>query len=67
MCEVVEDWARAIDPQENPAPPGALLELCEPGEHIHAGFHRLHQPLASFRDTASGRSMFVRFATGRVR
>jgi hypothetical protein len=38
--EVVEDWARALDPQENPAPAGALLEMCEPGEHIHSGFHR---------------------------
>lgn len=38
--EVVEDWARALDPEENPAPPGALLGMCEPGEHVYAGFHR---------------------------
>lgn len=37
---IVEDWARAIDPAENPAPAGALLALCAPGEHIHSGFHR---------------------------
>lgn len=37
---IVEDWARAIDPGENPAPAGSLLELCQPGEHIHSGFHR---------------------------
>lgn len=39
-AEVVEDWSRAIDPVDNPAPAGALLELCRPGEHIHSGFHR---------------------------
>lgn len=38
--EVVEDWARAIDPGDNPAPAGALLGLCEPGEHLHSGYHR---------------------------
>lgn len=38
--QIVEDWARAIDPTENPAPPGALLQICAPGEHIHKGFHR---------------------------
>lgn len=37
---IVEDWARAIDPSENPAPAGALLAICAPGEHIHRGFHR---------------------------
>lgn len=38
--EVAEDWARALDPSENPAPPGALLGICYPGEHIHSGYHR---------------------------
>lgn len=37
---IVEDWARAIDPTENPAPAGALLQICAPGEHLHRGFHR---------------------------
>ncbi len=37
---VVDDWARAIEPGSWPAPPGALLALCNPGEHIHDGFHR---------------------------
>jgi hypothetical protein len=37
---VVEDWARAIDPNDYPAPMGALEELCEPGEDVHRGFHR---------------------------
>lgn len=38
--EVVEEWAAAIDPSDWPAPGGALLELCEPGEHVSSGFHR---------------------------
>ena len=37
---VVDDWARAIDPSDWPAPMGALAKLCEPGEHVHSGFHR---------------------------
>lgn len=37
---VVEDWARAIDPGKVPAPAGALLELCDPEEHVHSGFRR---------------------------
>jgi hypothetical protein len=36
----VQDWARAIDPSDWPAPPGALLKLCDPGEHVQCGFHR---------------------------
>lgn len=39
-AEVTKEWARAIDPSDNPAPPGDLLELCRPGETIHDGFHR---------------------------
>lgn len=38
--EVKEDWRRAIDPSDNPADPGPLLDLCEPGEHIYDGFRR---------------------------
>lgn len=37
---VVDDWARAIDPSDWPAPMGALAKLCEAGEHVHSGFHR---------------------------
>lgn len=38
--EVLEDWARAVDPSDWPAPAGALLKLCQPGEHVHAGYQR---------------------------
>lgn len=38
--EVIKEWASALDPVEWPAPPGALLELCNPGEHVYDGFHR---------------------------
>lgn len=38
--QVIEDWARAIDPSDYPAPMGALEMLCEPGESMHSGFHR---------------------------
>lgn len=37
---VVEDWARAIDPSDYPAPAGALLDLCEPGQSLIEGYHR---------------------------
>lgn len=38
--EVAKEWATALDPDGRPAPAGALLALCEPGEHIAEGFHR---------------------------
>lgn len=38
--QVVNEWAKAIDPSDWPAPAGALLKLCHEGEHVHAGFHR---------------------------
>lgn len=38
--EVVDDWARALDASDFPAPAGALLKLCEPGEHVREGFRR---------------------------
>lgn len=37
---VVSDWARALDPSDNPAPMGALKALCAPGEDLYAGFSR---------------------------
>ncbi len=44
--EVVEDWARAIDPCPNPADPGPLLQglidtgCVEPGESLYRGIRR---------------------------
>lgn len=38
--EVVDQWALALDPLEWEAPPGALLKLCKPLEHVRSGFHR---------------------------
>lgn len=38
--EVVSEWSRAIDPNENPADPGPLFEFCKPGESILDGFRR---------------------------
>lgn len=37
---IVAEWALAIDPSDNPAPVGKLIQLCKPGEHIHEGFGR---------------------------
>jgi len=39
-ANVVQEWALAIDPSDWPAPIGKLAQFCEPGEHIHQGFHR---------------------------
>ncbi len=38
--EVAKEWATALDPDGRPAPAGALLALCDPGEHVADGFHR---------------------------
>lgn len=38
--DVVDDWARALDASDWPAPAGALMALCAPGEHVRQGFHR---------------------------
>lgn len=38
--ETVEDWARALDPSDAPAPEGALIKMCNKGEHVLSGFHR---------------------------
>lgn len=37
---IVDEWGGAINPSDNPADPGRLVELCEPGEHLYAGFRR---------------------------
>lgn len=38
--DVAEDWARCLDAVESPCPPGALLDMCEPGESVHEAFRR---------------------------
>lgn len=36
----LEEWAAALDSSFQPAPPGALLELCNEGESAREGFRR---------------------------
>jgi hypothetical protein len=44
--ETVDEWARAVDPSDNPADPGALLDgliasgCCKPGESLYTGISR---------------------------
>jgi hypothetical protein len=40
--QVISEWATAISTDKDmaPRPPGVLLELCEPGEHVRDGFRR---------------------------
>lgn len=38
--DTAEDWGRALDAVPNPAPAGALIALCAPGEHVRHGFQR---------------------------
>jgi hypothetical protein len=38
--DIVNEWGTAINPCDNPADPGRLMELCKPGEHLYAGFKR---------------------------
>lgn len=35
-----QDWGRALNPSEYPAPGGALMALCAPGETLDQGYHR---------------------------
>lgn len=37
---IVDEWGTAINPSDNPAEPGQLMDLCAPGEHLYAGFKR---------------------------
>jgi len=36
----IEEWALAIDPSDNPSPPGALEVLCQGGETVQEGYYR---------------------------
>ncbi len=38
--EIVNEWGTALNPSDNPADPGRLMELCNKGEHLYAGFKR---------------------------
>lgn len=38
--EIVDSWGTALNPSDNPADPGRLMELCKPGEHLYDGFKR---------------------------
>jgi hypothetical protein len=38
---VVDEWAAAVDPSDDPAPPGALAEeFCAEGESVQSGYRR---------------------------
>jgi hypothetical protein len=37
---VVDEWGGALNPSDNPADPGRLMDLCNKGEHLYAGFKR---------------------------
>lgn len=36
----VDEWGTALNPCDNPADPGRLMDLCAKGEHLYAGFKR---------------------------
>ncbi len=38
--EIVNEWGTALNPSDNPADPGRLMQLCAEGEHLYAGFRR---------------------------
>lgn len=72
---VVEDWSNALDPcscvaAKNPdasclcrAHPGALLRLCEPGEHVREGFRRRRVDtlgVVATSESAIGTSLVIR-------
>jgi hypothetical protein len=63
---VVTAWGRALNPPRHgdPAPPGALLRLCEPGETVHQGFARrfLETPgvVATFEGSLTGVTLTIK-------
>lgn len=38
--EIVDIWGSAVNPSDNPADPGPLMDLCKPNEHLYDGFKR---------------------------
>ena len=38
--DIVNEWGTALNPSDNPADPGRLMELCNEGEHLYDGFKR---------------------------
>jgi len=38
--DIVNEWGTALNPSDNPADPGRLMQLCGPGEHLYDGFKR---------------------------
>jgi hypothetical protein len=36
----LEEWSAALDPLDEPADPGELMRLCQPGEDVRAGYGR---------------------------
>ena len=40
VAGIVDEWGTALNPSDNPADPGRLMELCGEGEHLYAGFKR---------------------------
>ncbi len=38
--DVVNEWGTALNPSDNPADPGRLMQMCREGEHLYAGFKR---------------------------
>ena len=38
--DVKDDWCRALNPGDNPADPGPLMQFCAEGEHLYDGFRR---------------------------
>lgn len=38
--EITNEWGTALNPSDNPADPGRLMQLCVEGEHLYAGFKR---------------------------
>lgn len=48
-----KDWGRCLDAVPNPCPPGALLQLCEPGESVREAFRRRLRDTLGFIVTTS--------------
>lgn len=48
-----KDWGRCLDAVPSPCPPGALLQLCEPGESVRDAFRRRLSETLGFIVTTS--------------
>lgn len=62
----VDEWSKCLDATENPYPPGALLQLCEPGEDVRHAVRRRMAETPGFIIQGGEDEVIVSGGTSRV-